>query len=369
MKKRIPERLRREWFLILMLLLIGVCLMMIAGQRAILLVADWSLQANMGSNLDPYSQVQKGPQANSVQPVNPDILIPPVWIDTYLKTPETDDNVPEAAATMVVFDPNAAPSASPSPSSPAIEITPEPNPTVTATPSPSPTPVVTAPKSKEKEEKEKNPPPPPPPPPVPSTPVENKVAVPPQFNVGAPEGNNLGTDIAQIPRGNYFVEDVTSGGGPPIKVEGPAETNYDLVYYEWYFGGRAVVGIDQVIVGISQDPGGNGDPYYQVFNWGDNVPDTNTSLDTNKLNLVDDLGNPVPAPLELDNQVIPQADLYPFGGDPAIDKGVLIDVDNAPSNPPPGDYDYVVIISPSTKTGADPTQVDSIELVEEPPPP
>lgn len=112
--------------------------------------------------------------------------------------------------------------------------------------------------------------------------MENQIAVPPQFNVGAPEGNNLCTDIAQIIRGNYISVDVTNGGvDTQITVAGPAETNYDLVYYEWYWAGSGV-GMDHVIVGISQDAGGNGDPYYEVFNWGDGNPDTNSSLDTSQ---------------------------------------------------------------------------------------
>ncbi|NQU30091.1 MAG: hypothetical protein HQ525_05435, partial [Anaerolineae bacterium] len=155
MKKKLPERSGRDWSLILIILLIGVCLMLVAGERATMVVAKWSLNADMDSMLDPYSKIHVSPQANSLQPVNPEILNEPAWLETYL-TPMAEDNNGEIAFTMVVFDPNVTPSASPSPSpspSPtATEITPEPSPTITETPSPSPTPVVKDTKRKKKDD-------------------------------------------------------------------------------------------------------------------------------------------------------------------------------------------------------------------------
>jgi hypothetical protein len=46
----------------------------------------------------------------------------------------------------------------------------------------------------------------------------------------------------------------------------------------------------------------------------------------------------------------------------------LIDVDNADSNPPPGDYQFVVIISPATLPGdtSGNAQVDAIQATEVP---
>lgn len=386
MKNRFLERSGRDWSLILIVLLIGVCLMLVAGERATMVVANWSLNADMDSMLDPYTKIHMSPQTNSMQPVSPEILNEPAWLETYL-TPMAEDNDAEKAFAIVVFDPNVTPSATPSPAPTATEITPEPSPTITETPSPSPTPVVITTKKK-KDDDDDDPPPPPPvsgctdpaatnynpaavvddgsctvPPPVESTPEGSLIIVPAGINVGPPDGG-----IGNVGRGQYTVVDVTNGGvDPAIKVEGPWETNYDLVYYEWVNGTE--VSIDHVILGISQDVTKVGNPYYEVFNWGNNIPDINTSLDTNKLTLFDPAGNPVPAPTERDDQVVPPENLYP---NPPIttntDSGVLIDVDNAPSHPPPGDYEYVVIITLASKPNHGGANVDAIEVVEVTPP-
>lgn len=134
-----------------------------------------------------------------------------------------------------------------------------------------------------------------------------------------------------------------------MTVTDTSETNYDLIYYEFNSGGN--ITMDQVIVGISVFSDGN--LYYEVFNWGNGNRDTNTNVDTAILGV---------DPAEVDNQSIDVNDLY---GSPPDQTGILIDVDNAPSAPPAGDYPYVVIISPAG--GGDPAQVDSIEVTEVPP--
>jgi hypothetical protein len=70
-----------------------------------------------------------------------------------------------------------------------------------------------------------------------------------------------------------------------------------------------------------------------------------------------------PSAPECDNRVIPAADLYPGASGPDPSTGILIDVDTAPSEPPAGTYDYLVIVSPS---GSDPAQVDSVVVEEVP---
>jgi hypothetical protein len=108
--------------------------------------------------------------------------------------------------------------------------------------------------------------------------------------------------------------------------------------------------MDSVIVGISQNSSGN--PYYEVFNWGDGVADTNTNVDSN-----------LPAiPPETDNATIATSDLY---GTAPNQTGITIDVDNASSHPPPGSYPYVVIIAPASPPGDgnDGAEVDSVETL------
>ena len=139
------------------------------------------------------------------------------------------------------------------------------------------------------------------------------------------------------------------------------------MYYESESGGN--ITLDHVIIGISNEP--DGDPYYEVFNWGDNVPDTNTNVDISIMP-PDPSALPPPGPActeaECDNREISTDKLYDPSGSPGEPQtGILIDVDNAPSNPPPGEYEYVVIISPNS--GDSSNQIDGIELVDEPPPP
>jgi hypothetical protein len=142
-----------------------------------------------------------------------------------------------------------------------------------------------------------------------------------------------------MPQGSFTVIDISAS---PIVVVGPSETNYDLVYNEAEFngpGGSGEIRLDNVILGISMFADGH--VYYEVFNWGNGVPDFNTN---------------VSGVLEVDNQTILMADLWNYPG-----TGILIDVDNAPSLPPPepGGYLYLVVIAP-VKASTDSIQVDSI---------
>ncbi|MDO9301754.1 MAG: hypothetical protein Q7T89_10235, partial [Anaerolineales bacterium] len=64
-----------------------------------------------------------------------------------------------------------------------------------------------------------------------------------------------------------------------------------------------------------------------------------------------------------DNQPIQMSDLY--GTDP-YQTGIAIDVDNAPSNPPPvpTGYQYVVILAPATGgEPAEPADINAIEVI------
>ncbi|MBM3126947.1 MAG: hypothetical protein FJZ87_18070 [Chloroflexi bacterium] len=90
--------------------------------------------------------------------------------------------------------------------------------------------------------------------------------------------------------------------------------------------------------------------YYVVFNWGDGVPDNNST--------VGDI-----AGSETDNQNIPYSELY---GSP-IDTGILIDVDNAPSYPPAGNYSYLAVQAPIAPP-SDGADVDSVQIVDIPSP-
>ena len=126
---------------------------------------------------------------------------------------------------------------------------------------------------------------------------------------------------------------------------------YDLIYYESALG--ATIQLDQIIIGIANDILGS-NYYYEIFNWGNNVRDQNTNVDYATL--------PAAAcTQECDNRVIPTSVLYPGSG--PYSTGILIDVDTAPGAPPPGTYNYLVIISPEGGSW-DPAQVDAVVVTE-----
>ncbi len=127
----------------------------------------------------------------------------------------------------------------------------------------------------------------------------------------------------------------------------PSDTASELVYFELLYN-IDQIHLDYVILGISISP--TGGPYYQIFYWGDSVPDLNSNVNPFRI-----IGLP---PSEVDNQPISINDLYPYPG-----TGVEIDVDNAPSAPPsvPGGYGYLVIISPSN--AVDGSHIDSIQIL------
>ena len=357
---RITNRERRDWTLIIFIIPIGIILMMIAGQIAVRIVPQWSVKAGMKSQLDPQTAPKQ--QVGLIQPVLPEILTPMAWLDTFL-TPNSDSGNDVVYPPFVVFEPTATPSPTASPvASPTATETPA----TPASPSPSPTTVTKVPPPT----KTKKPPvdrtPPPvtatptasPPPPVTST-IDPSLAV-----VLPPAGTNLGAPdntIGEIMSGNYAVLNL---GSSPVVVTNPSETNYDLIYYESGAGGN--IQLDHVILGISQsDMSLPGDIYYEVFNWGNNKPDTNTNVDTSTLPPDPTCDGTATAP-ECDNRVIPATDLYPSPPAPPPNTGVLIDVDNAPSAPPAGSYGFLVIISPAS--GApDAAQIDAIQVTEVPP--
>jgi hypothetical protein len=364
---RLPFKERRDWTLLILILPLGILLMLLAGQMAIRLMPSWSVSADISSKVNPGEYLDTNNLPDSFAPVRPDILTPMSWADSFL-TPQaqvTDTSV----VPFVVLNPSATPtsptvvSPSPSPSATPPTVTTTPSPTGSPTGSPTAPPTIPATATKEP----KDPPPATPSPtasptlpPVTST-IDPAVlteltATPDGFNEGAPDGSNAsGTDF---PDGSYFVIDVSSN---PVVVNATSDGHYDLVYYEDENpDGSNQVAMDQVIVGISNDPSGN--PYYQVFNWGDGIRDTNTNVDTAVIG--------VPS-AEVDNQVISTNDLYEDPSSPSpppnLQTGVLIDVDQAPSHPPPDTYEYVVVIAPpdtNPNNAGDAGQVDSVQVTE-----
>lgn len=344
--------------------------MLIAGQIAIHLVPIWSVEAGMQSNLDPNKLPMQ--QAGFIQPVLPAILTPFGWLDTFL-TPGADTIFLD----FIVLEPGTiTKTAVPSTSTPAESVTSsvttllptatsshivtitatKPSNGITITPpvntTPLPTatsPLPTAVPPTAVPPTATNPPPP-----------TATLSTPPPFFV-VPPPNNLGVNTppdgipGNITPGTYTIVNISAN---PVVVSSTADGNYDLIFYEVTFpqNGGTRIEMDQIIIGVSTTQDGN---YYQVFNWGDNVRDTNTNIDTNTLSA--DPACIIGAP-ECDNRDIQTSELYPFPG-----AGILIDVDTAPGGrPPEGSYNYLVIISPIS---VDAAQVDTIVVTEVPIPP
>jgi hypothetical protein len=189
--------------------------------------------------------------------------------------------------------------------------------------------------------------------PVTSTPVGSPINPPPQIDVNSPPNGN---PPGQVPNGSYTVLDVS---GRPVVVGVTPDGYYDLVFYESSMG--TDIQLDHIIIGISTLS--DGSSYYEVLNWGNNVRDQNTNVDTSKLPADPSCVTGAP---ECDNRAIPTSSLYdPDGAGAAPQTGILIDVDTANSAPPANTYSYIVIISPLTGSG-DSSQVDAIVVTEVP---
>ena len=85
---------------------------------------------------------------------------------------------------------------------------------------------------------------------------------------------------------------------------------------------------------------------YQVFYWGNASADLNTNIGA------------IYGPPEIDNQSIPNADLY---GTSPFQTGIAIDLDSV-SGIPDGTYPYVRLYSP-LGGGNDAAQVDALEVI------
>ncbi|HCB02349.1 MAG TPA: hypothetical protein DEP19_08205, partial [Anaerolineae bacterium] len=337
------ERERRDWTLIVFLIPLGIILIIIVGQLAIRMFPNWVINADMRSNLDPNSA--PGQPASLLQPLLPQILTPMAWAENYLTPGAGDISFPP----FIVLEPTNTPTStpvSPTPTTPSPTAT-TPSPTFTATPtstsggggtgtptSPTGTPTETPTET---------------PTGYPSTPEGTLLTPAPteEINNDVPDGN-----VYNLPNGSYTVLDFSSN---PIYVLSIPDGNYDLVFYENQESiSLNYIRLDHIIIGISQFE--DGQTYYEVFNWGNGIPDTNTNVDTNTL-------PPDTTPFcnepECDNYMVstsptsvPPSVLHdPDGSGPALQTGILIDVDNASSSPPPGNYNYIVIFSPNTGTG------------------
>jgi hypothetical protein len=352
-----PDPDKRDWSLLIFIVPVGIFLMMIAGQIAVRIVPNWSVDAGMQSSLKLEAAPKQ--QVDLIQPLLPEILTPLAWFDTFL-TPNSNPGGIIVYPPFIVFQASATPSPTTLPvASPTVSGTPPTSVTPSATIE---TPAPPATRTQEPPGDDEGTPPPPPalctdtsannegsPLPCTYTPVTSTpegtllTPTPAGINVGAPNGSPLGT----IPDGRYVVINLSPS---PIMVNGPSDTNYDFVYYEESSGPGILM--DKVKLSIST----NNIIYYMVFNWGDGTPDANSNIGDVAATTT----------TENDNQPINSSELY---GTTPLKTGVLVDVDNAPSHPPVGSYQYLAIQAPPTPDSTDGIGMDSVQVIEVSPTP
>ena len=83
---KIDRRERRDWLIIILIILIGFLCLIIAGTMAIRFSPSWQLSANMDSHLDPNSDFLTNRPQGYIEPVDQSILTPAFWID-FFQTP------------------------------------------------------------------------------------------------------------------------------------------------------------------------------------------------------------------------------------------------------------------------------------------
>ncbi|MFT3890459.1 MAG: DUF11 domain-containing protein [Anaerolineales bacterium] len=78
---------RRDWIIVLLILLLGLLCIIFAGGWALRISPSWQLDSNMESNLDPVSGFLTARPDSIIEPIDFSILTKPAWMDLYL-TPD-----------------------------------------------------------------------------------------------------------------------------------------------------------------------------------------------------------------------------------------------------------------------------------------
>jgi hypothetical protein len=333
------ERERRDWLIIPIILLIGFLCVILAGQWAVRFSPNWKITANMDSKLDPNSDFLTRRPGGFIEPVDASILTAPAWINIFLTpgasfvtgTPfptatSTSPTTPTTISPVINTTVNAA-----SPTNTFVYFlststsTPRPNPTNTAGPAALPTTTFT----------------------VSTTPTMTSTATETATATATPTSTHSPTpiatdptpaDIGTTPDGIPY--NLPAGGTLTLGINLVAngDSNFDLVYYE-YPAGSGIL-LDWVIIEIS-----DGNNWYTIFNWGDNIADTNSNMNFNILS------NPQ-VPPEPDERDIPSGELY-------NSTGIAIDVD---SIVPAGTYSYIRFTAPTGDVDNN-MEIDAIEVL------
>ncbi|MEO8354520.1 MAG: DUF11 domain-containing protein [Chloroflexota bacterium] len=101
---KVSEHERRDWIIIVVIILIGFMCVFLVGYWAVRFPPSWELAADMGSKLDPNSDFLTRRPGGFVEPVDSIILTQPVWINVIL-TPGAlfPTRIPHATTTAPLF--------------------------------------------------------------------------------------------------------------------------------------------------------------------------------------------------------------------------------------------------------------------------
>src|ERR1700752_441335 len=101
MSMKALEHERRDWVIILLILLFGLLFMLLAGGWALRFTSHWELDANMESKLDPNSDFLTRRPSGFIEPVDPAMLTSPAWINVFL-TPGASFATGESFTTPII---------------------------------------------------------------------------------------------------------------------------------------------------------------------------------------------------------------------------------------------------------------------------
>jgi hypothetical protein len=343
------EHERLDWTIVVVIILvIGFLCVIFAGQLAARFAPSWQLNTDMESHLDPNSTFVASRPDGFIEPVDAAILTPPGWINEFL-TPGvsiiTGTPFPAWTPTSLVAPtattastPTGTPAIASSPTNTLIFIpwtatatqTRKPRPTKTQPPSTNPadTPTLTPSSSTATQTFT-----------VTATATLTSTPTTTETPVIIPT-DTTPPEIGTSPDGDVYI--LQSGGTLTLGISLVAngDGSYDLAYYERPAPGGTGIFLDWVIMEI-----GDGTSWYTVFNWGNNLADTNSNMDFNVL------PNPQ-VPEETDQRDIPTSALY-------NGSGIAIDVD---ALVPPGTYSYLRFTAPVGDSDNQ-MEIDAVEVL------
>jgi hypothetical protein len=347
------ERGRNDWIVVLIILVIGFLCVLAAGQLALRFAPGWRLNTNMDSHLDPNSDFLTHQPSGFIEAVDPSILTQPSWLNIFL-TPGASF-VTGTPFPMITRTPIASPeptTVSPMTNTAVVAKSPTSTfvyvpPTRTAVSNPAYTATSTSAQAPTSQTTSTN------------TSIAPQTSTATATATATTTGTSTSTstatatatvtstlvitdptpgEIGTTPDGTVY--NLPSGGTLTLGINLVAngDSSFDLVYYELP-GGSGIL-LDWVIVEIS-----NGSNWYTIFNWGNNVDDTNT-------NVYSYISSNPQTPSEPDQRDIPSAALYGS-------TGIAMDIDGIV---PAGTYSYIRFTAPPGDVDGH-MEIDAIEIL------